>query len=67
VPADVDDDPAPEPPEGCEPPEAEPPKNARELWYPALVPPEPLRHAGVAGSSGAPPSVRRHVSLGIIE
>ncbi len=53
-----------------EPPESEELKNDRELWYPLpdpLEPPAPLRHAGEAGSSGAPPSARRHVSLGIIE
>jgi hypothetical protein len=42
-------------------------KNARELWYPLLPPAPPLRHAGEAGLSGAPPSNRWHLSLGIIE
>jgi hypothetical protein len=52
----------------AEPPESEEPKYDRELWYPLLVAPDPpLRHAGEEGSSGAPPSARWHLSLGIIE
>jgi hypothetical protein len=51
----------------AEPPESDEPKNDRELWYPPDPPDPLLRHAREAGSSGAPPSTRWHVSLGIIE